>query len=394
MSNSTLLSYYQEHDFNPVPIDLSDDNAWDAHVEKRRNLYERHLGIPFSLLKDRSVVEFGCNSGENALVLASIGASLTLVEPNEKILGRLRNLFLQHKLTDRITDVETQTIRDFESSQKYDLVIAEGFLNTLPDRDDMICKMADLLVPGGIMVISWDDRYGSLLEVTKRLVFKRACQLRQIADLHGDNALLVAQSLFLNDFEQLNASRPFDAWVRDVLASPFVSWKYLWSYPELLPVVYRSGCEFLSSSPRWVSVDQFSWYKDVPDFEKRCETIRTEWFKYFGFFLTGVWPDHTQSQSATPKIVQAVSDFVSTVSDFLDNGDVTARVPVYPRVLHDYLDTISHGIFLAFGEEMTRLFAALGSEKADNLMEIYSGCEILRNLWGVPAPYASFVKCS
>ena len=78
----SLLEYYRKNVFNPVPISVEDHKIWNAHVAKRRNLYERHLGIPLPLLRDRSVIEFGCNSGENSLVLAMHGANLTLVEPN------------------------------------------------------------------------------------------------------------------------------------------------------------------------------------------------------------------------------------------------------------------------------------------------------------------------
>lgn len=81
----SLLEYYQQNDFNPVLIALKDQIAWESYFAKRLNLYQRHLGIPLSLLRDRSVCEFGCNSGENALVLAAVGTNLTLVEPNAVI---------------------------------------------------------------------------------------------------------------------------------------------------------------------------------------------------------------------------------------------------------------------------------------------------------------------
>ena len=63
MPAETQLDYYQRNNFNPVPIDVEIPKGWESQLAKRRNLYERHLGIPLSLLKGRDVLEFGCNSG-------------------------------------------------------------------------------------------------------------------------------------------------------------------------------------------------------------------------------------------------------------------------------------------------------------------------------------------
>src|SRR5260370_18990505 len=93
--DSSLLSYYQDHNFNPVLIALETAEQWALLFAKRVNLYQRHLSIPLSLLRNRSVIEFGSNSGENALVLAAHGAKLTLVEPNFEVLPRLKTLFSQ-----------------------------------------------------------------------------------------------------------------------------------------------------------------------------------------------------------------------------------------------------------------------------------------------------------
>ena len=65
----TLVDYYRQNRFNPVPIDLGSPAAIAEHTAKRQNLYEWHLGIPLGLLRGQEVLEFGCNSGENALVL-------------------------------------------------------------------------------------------------------------------------------------------------------------------------------------------------------------------------------------------------------------------------------------------------------------------------------------
>ena len=93
MTMRSLVEYYTTNQIDPVPIALDTPEKWAAHVAKRRNLYERHLGVPLSLLGGKRVLEFGCHSGENALVLAHAGARLTLVEPNASVHHRLTTLF-------------------------------------------------------------------------------------------------------------------------------------------------------------------------------------------------------------------------------------------------------------------------------------------------------------
>ena len=93
--NHPILPFIEQQErFNPVPISVEDSAIWQSHWAKRINLYQRHLRIPFSLLRNRSVLEIGCNSGENALVLASVGANLTLIEPNDQVRPRIETIFL------------------------------------------------------------------------------------------------------------------------------------------------------------------------------------------------------------------------------------------------------------------------------------------------------------
>ena len=140
-SNNSLLKYYQEQDFNPVPIDVEDRVVWEAHAEVRRNLYEKRLMIPLSFFKERAVLEFGCNSGENALHLASIGSKMTLVEPNDMVLPRLKTLFKNCGFEDSIDELVNTDIDGFNAKRSYDIVLAEGFLAALADRDEALLKI-------------------------------------------------------------------------------------------------------------------------------------------------------------------------------------------------------------------------------------------------------------
>ena len=81
----SVLNYYKKNKFNPVPIKFSGNKNIINHYAKRQNLLENHLKIFLPFLKDKNILEFGCNGAENACLLAEYGANLYLVEPHKAI---------------------------------------------------------------------------------------------------------------------------------------------------------------------------------------------------------------------------------------------------------------------------------------------------------------------
>jgi SAM-dependent methyltransferase len=392
MTVKSLLQYYQENQFNPVPIALDELLAWESHFAKRRNLYERHLGIPISLLSVRSILEFGCNSGENALVLAAAGANLTLVEPNEQVLPRLKTLFQQFGLTERIVQLVQAGIDLFESETLYDAVLAEGFLYTLPNRSAMIQKLGKLLKPGGFAVITFGDRSGLLLEMTRRLVLWRAYQLRGVDNVHGESALDLAKRLYWEDFARLNASRPFEVWWKDTLVNPFLTSAYHWSYPELLAIAEATGYQFYSSSPKWVSIDHFKWYKDVDDRKSWHQQILENLRAIFPFFLTGLRPSALEWQPTSVEVIDSVAEFTAQIADYQIDSPVESVF--YPPLLEQYLNESQDSTLRLFNSEMKNLYEAVQSSQLEDLISAYHRTQCLRTLWGTANHYICFSKVS
>lgn len=386
--DQSLLNYYQRNQFNPVPIAVETPEAWHKHVARRTNLYQRHLHVPVGWLRGRSVLEFGPNAGENALVLASMGANLTLVEPNDQVMPRMRSLFDQFRLENRLTEVLNQGVDDFSWDGQYDLILAEGFLYTLPNRDEIVGRIAGCLAPGGICVISFNDRYGMFLEMVRRVLLWRAYQLADVRDTLGPAAMELARRLFSDDFAMLNATRPFEAWWKDTLVNPLIP--RMWSYQELLPLVRDAGCEFLGSSPAWADVDDFGWYKRVPEMDDRHRRIMARWAQAFPYFLTGSEPRGRESTPARSTVVNAVAECVSVMSRY-GTGSAIETMEV-PEGLNDYLAATDDPAYAEFGRDLDSVFGALRSTDADGLIDAYHASPTVRRLWGAPYHYLSFVK--
>jgi SAM-dependent methyltransferase len=389
MEFTSLLDYYQRSRFNPVPISLGERKKWLSHRAKRQNLYERHLGIPLALLQDKEVLEFGCNSGENAAVLASFGARLTLAEPNGQVFERLFLTFRNLGLEGRIADLVETTLGGFHSEKTFDLVIAEGFLYTLPDREAMLQKLLGFIKPGSLGVISFNDRHGCLLEMLRRAVLKRSCQLCGIDDWSTERGLTIAQRLFQEDFQTLNASRPFDAWWRDTLINPFVTHDYLWDYQRVLAVLTSVGGNFWACSPKWISPQAFAWYKNVPSRQAVLEEVRQHWTEQFLYFLFGT-ASTGHARNVDKATIEESASVTNSWSKFSLTGDT--KLIFQPSGLFQFLAKSEDVHLVQLAREMEQVVASLLQDSVDDLTNTYHSATLLRRTWGAPYHYLAFQR--
>ena len=391
MESQSQLEYYQQHNFNPVKIEIEDLAGWQSQIAKRRNLYEKHLGLPLSLFRGRNVLEFGCNSGENSLVLASVGADLTLVEPNDQVISRLEDLFAKFNLRSRITSLVNDDFESFQSNDTYEIVLAEGFLFNLAKRDSGLSKICGLLSPGGIGIISFIDRHASLVHATRQLLLWRACYLSGIEDIGSPDSLNLAHELFNDDFSSIAASRPFEVWWKDALVSPWTN-NHLWSYQEIIPIIEQAGCEFHSSSPKWATVDAFDWYKNVHTPSERHQSLLRSWGASFPYFMTGMPQRRGVNPLPEHNMLQRLLTFIGEISDYTAPKVSSKPPPTYPEEVHSYFTRCKDPDTQEFSNDLKNIYRSAKTDSLPDLLATYHSCRIFRRCWGAHYHYVSFVK--
>ena len=378
--SDSLVDYYNKHNLNPVPLPLDTECEWEEHIEKRRNLYERHLKIPISIFNNKDVLEFGCNSGENALYLAHLDANLTLVEPNEKVHDRLIKLFRSRRCEKNIVKLTSKTIEEYKSTIQYDFVIAEGFLNTLKERDKALTKICNFIKPGGFGIVTEDDRYGCFVECIKQITLKRICELLKI-NFHSQESFQMAKTLFEIEYEKLNTPRPILTWWKDAIVSPYNTGRLLWSFMDIIDIIKEENCEFWASSPNWSSVDKFQWYKNTQTIDDRHFSLKSDFNKAFPYFITGINNDLIELSKYDPKLINKISLFIDEAADYTTSDNVSYTLSL-PDGFTQLLQSQNNKSFSIFSDDLENLFFNLSNNEPDKIINTYLNTDILKTLWG------------
>ena len=184
---NTQIQYYINNNINAVAYGPQLAKHW----HQRANLMEAHLGISLKFLNSASVLEFGPCGGENALFLAINGAEVTLVEPNSTMHHPIKELFKGFNLR----GLHNNTLESFETEQKFDLVIAEGFLLAIPDRKVAFKKIFSFTQ--GLCIITYSCMYGNFYEGLKRYIFSRCLEEdKNLSDDVPSKKLVIASKCF------------------------------------------------------------------------------------------------------------------------------------------------------------------------------------------------------
>jgi SAM-dependent methyltransferase len=379
---------------NPVEIKIEDRDVYIDHFKKRRNLYENKLHIPLNLLRDKTVLEFGCNSGENPLVLADMGAELTLVEPNEQVYPRLWELFERYGLTESISSLNQLKMLDFGTKKRFDLVIAEGFLHALPERREAFVHALSFLAAGGICVITNHDVFGNVIEFMKRAVMARACYFMG-CEITSDAGYQIARDLFHEDFTKIPSSRSFQIYWEEGLCSPWMGHQSIWEFQDIVQIAAESGCGFYSSDPEYRNSAEITWYKDVPELEDITDHAITDYERRVSSFVLGrpLLDDADMTSASAAAIKGLVDEQVRSLASYFSLQG--SKFPDVPR-LGD-VEKLSGKKIAPSASPLVQQFDALldvldRADAAEEVISAYTGSSELRSVWGTPLHYVAFIK--
>ncbi len=385
----SVLKYYQKNKFNPVPIQFSVNKNIINHYLKRQNLLERHLKIFLPFLKNKDILEFGCNGAENSCLLAEYGANLYLVEPHKAMHKTIIENFSKIKKRKKIKLLTDKTLENFSSKKKFDIVLAEGFLNTLNKRNLYFKKLSNYLKEGGLLILNYDDLFGGFFEYLKSYALIKSCFKLKI-NPDSEEGYKLAGKLFKKEFNKLNKSRSFRSWWKDQLINPYAA--KTWSFEDLLKLANTEKLICYSTSPAFDDSFLHKWYKNIEPKSFDCKNQNKNYYKIwkrnFLNFFTG--KKHQNNFEIDKKTLVSLKKFINKMNLCLVNKNLTQNIKISKEIkIFFKKNNLESHLF-----EIDKLIKLLNLKKnnTNEVINFYLKSKIIKTTWGNLLHYVVFKK--
>jgi hypothetical protein len=269
MADTKLFQYYERQDVLPTFGNFKSAGDLEVYAARRRELFADKLMLPPPLFRGAEVLEFGPDSGENAMAFASWGARMTLAEPNRQAHATIRAYFARFGLAGRLRELAHRDVEGFRSDRRFEIVDAEGFIYTIQPSEIWLSIFHRLLQPDGYAIVSYYERYGGFFELALKAIHAAGKALTGRAPLEA------ARLLFEKKWNSIPHTRTFESWLMDVLENPFVRYRTFIDAGELCQTANELGFDLHAAWPSYRDALDIYWHKKVyaPD-EKLNHTAR------------------------------------------------------------------------------------------------------------------------
>lgn len=378
--------------------DISAGAPLKAHEHKRQNLLEHHLRLPQLVWRQARVLEFGPGSGENAAALARLGARMTLVEPLDYLIERLKKNFAECGVAKRIDSVHQGVLESFETERRFDAVFAEGFIHFLDDGPAAVRRLCSYLAPEGFLVVSVVHPAGTFIEFIKKCYLELACaSLGRSSDAER---YALARRLFEPAFARINHSRGFESWSKDCVLNPLYRPAHFLDLPEILAAL-ENDVVVHSSWPNYRDSDDLIWHKNVRTAEDIRRATLDGYYARVPHFLHSIPQPDGRLPLFRPADGRAILAALSRCYAALDKAIWTRKPST--RAAFEAMSKLSKALkpfrqsreALRVVEPAADLFkSAAGARTEAQWIAAWARRPALSRLWGSPGHYFVFHKTS
>ncbi len=391
MTEDKLFNYYERQDILPTFGNLKSAADLAAYAKQRHELFSSKLLLPPRLFLNSDVLEFGPDSGENALVFAGWGASMTLAEPNQQAHPRIKAYFSQFGRADRLRELVLSDVEGFGHARRFDIIDAEGFIYTIQPLEKWLGIFHRLLQPDGYAVISYYERCGGFMELALKAIHAATKVLTRQPPLE------TAKLLFAAKWDSIPHTRSFESWLMDVLENPFVRLRYFLDAAKLSEAAHELGFDIHSAWPSYRDGLDVYWHKKVlPDDAKLRRTahhLRRSRLSFLGgrkLYMIG-------NVTAVDAISAVIDKLVADVDGMIDEPSparlarVTADLAALGKIIGetDILadDPSDTAALMAAIESFRRIFEALGQGDVAKVTALTRSDPAFIESWGQPAHF-------
>ncbi|MFB6420017.1 MULTISPECIES: class I SAM-dependent methyltransferase [Bradyrhizobium] len=391
MAEDKLFNYYERQDVLPTFGNFKSSTELEAYAGQRRELFSDKLVLPPRLFRDADVLEFGPDSGENALVFAGWGANMTLAEPNRHAHPKIEAYFAHFGLTERLRELALADVEGFSSDRRFDIIDAEGFIYTVQPSEKWLGVFHRKLNPDGYAVVSYYERYGGFFELALKAIHAAG------KALSGRAALETAKLLFEPKWDSIPHTRSFESWLMDVLENPFVRHRYFLDAATLCAAAHEQGFDVHSAWPAYRDSLDIYWHKKVLSGDEKLHRARRHLDRSRLSFLGGRKLYLVGKADAVQAISASIEALVLDVDAMIDDpfGESLPRVVAGLASLRETIrtsdvladDAADIEAVIATLDSFHRIFGAIGRRDASAVAALTRSDAAFINTWGQPAHF-------
>ena len=404
MGHGKLFRYYQQQSVLPTFANLAGDAALERYAVGRARLFNDKLSLPPRIFRNADMIEFGPDTGENALVFARWGARTTLVEPNEKAHGYIRAYFERFGLSNSLRDIVAADVESFAKEGELapappaEFIDAEGFVYTIQPTELWLGVFARLLRPEGFAIVSYYERDATFFELALKAIYAGA------KAISGRDALETARALYETKWSSIPHTRSFESWVMDVLENPFVRLNYFLDADALCNSAYEAGFSLYSSWPVYRSPLEIYWHKrslSVEEGRRRdsAHLARSHLSFMAGelLYLTG----GVDRVTRTNRVIAAAVNAIDRVVDSPITSTIKLSLAAVEALIAEVVDTPilagkenAIGNYIAVLEALKAVAVALLNRDFSTVCRLMRESQPLVEHWGTPTHLAVFRRLS
>ena len=391
MAEDKLFNYYERQDVLPTFGDFKSPVELEAYARQRRELFSDKLMLPPRLFRNAEVLEFGPDSGENALVFAGWGSNMTLAEPNRNAHPKIQAYFAHFGRTEHLRELASSDVEGFRSRRRFDIIDAEGFIYTVQPTETWLAIFHRLLNPDGYAIVSYYERHGGFFELALKAIHAAGKALT------GRPALDTARSLFEAKWDSIPHTRSFESWVMDVLENPFVRYRYFLDAAALCTAAHGQGFDIHSAWPSYRDSLDIYWHKKVLSGGEKLHRATRHLERSRLSFLGGRKLYLVGKPDAVSAITTSIEALVLDVDKMIDDpfGDSLSRVVASLASLRAAIptteiladDAIDLEAFIATLDSFHRIFNAIGRRDLAGVSALTRSDPAFINSWGQPAHF-------
>lgn len=393
-----LFQYYADQQFLPTFGKFENSSKLAEYALARRTVFTEKLALPVEMFKDADVLEFGPDSGENALVFASWGANLTLAEPNLRAHDQIRRYFEYFNLNKKLASLRSDDIEGFKSDRSYDIIDAEGFIYTVQPTSLWLGVFHEALKSGGYAIVSYYETQGAFIELVLKAIHS-AC--KELTALSPEPA---AQMLYETKWDSIPHTRPFSSWVHDVLENPFVRLRYFLDSLSLCQMAAEQGFELHSSWPLYRDALDIYWHKKTLSASELLQRNVAHLKRSRISFLSGQKMYLTGSADEIDACAKLVGSLLSDV-DFLIEHPFDGRLKSFLSGLRGLKQIVGKANILVDGREtidkfeglitaLEAVFTAIEQRNIEEVVRLTNTSPSFISAWGMPTHFLVLRKRS